>query len=609
MTRSSVLRLVAFTSAIWISFCPLVAAQAPTRHTVLTILQGAPSFPSNPVYDAAIRQALLAHVDKPLEYFAEYLDDDPANADQEGDAFADYIRAKYRARQIDTVITVADRALQFALQRRQDLFPGAPIVYVGLSLPDERTRTEGGGVTGVRPGIAYGRTLDAALAIHPGTERVYVIANGPAQSITEMARSELADFSRRVTLIYITAPTVATLLEAVRAVPPGSLILYIWHPGNDLGNLVHSDAIAAQVAQVSPVPVYGTSDFYIGTGVVGGVIRRTSETGVRIGEMAAQILNGARAQDLPIETSPVAPIFDWRQIKRWNIAQSRLPPGSELRFRTPTVWEAYRSYIVAAVVVIGAQLALIAGLLTQRQRRRRAEATIRAREATLRRTYEQTRHLAGRLLNAQEVTRAAIARDLHDGLCQDLASLTVALAGLKDSPGTIQDQDNQRMISEIEDEMLTAYDQIRRLSHDLHPPTLRLLGLAPALKAHCAEVEKRHGVQVSFAAQDSVGRLDPDVEVSFFRIAQEALRNGITHGHARHLGVSLARSNGHVELTVTDDGSGFDFDEIRRSGHGLGLMSMSERAHVFGGDVEVISGLAHGTTIRVRGSAGPTAEV
>jgi len=608
MTRPSVVRLAAFACAAWISICTLAAVQTADHLTVLTIYQGTPTFPTNPVYDAAIRQALLANVDKPLEYFGEYLDDNPLIADQDGDTLADYIRAKYRGHHIDVVITVADVATQFALKRRDDLFPGAPIVYVGLYEPDESVRTMSGGLTGVRPGIAYGKTLDAALAMQPDTQRVYVIANagGP---VGEMVRDYLTGFSNRVSLTYLEQSTVASLLDAVRAVPPRSIILYILHPGNDLGNLVYSDAIAAQVAQVSPVPVYGTSDFYIGTGVVGGVIRRTSQTGARIGELAARILNGARAQDLPIETSPVAPIFDWRQIRRWNIAQSRLPPGSELRFRTPTVWETYRSYIIAAVMVIGAQLALIAALLTQRERRRRAEATIRAREATLRRTYEQTRHLAGRLLNAQEVTRAAIARDLHDGLCQDLASLAVALTALKDSAGMIQAPDNQRAISEIEGEMLAAYDQIRRLSHDLHPPTLRLLGLAPALKAHCAEVEKRHGVQVSFAAQDAVGRLDPDVEISFFRIAQEALRNGITHGHARHLGVSLGRSNGHVELTVTDDGSGFDFDEVRRGGHGLGLMSMSERAHVFGGDVEVVSGLERGTTIRVRGSAGPAAEV
>jgi signal transduction histidine kinase len=321
-----------------------------------------------------------------------------------------------------------------------------------------------------------------------------------------------------------------------------------------------------------------------------------------MGKLAAQILNGARAEDLPIETSPMVPIFDWRQIRRWNIDASRLPAGARLQFRTPTTWETYRGYIIVALVVMTAELALIAGLLTQRARRRGAEATIREREATIRRSYERTRHLAGRLLHAQEATRAGIARDLHDGLCQDLASVTAALSELKDSTGTVQEAKTQEMLAEIEEDTLAVYGQIRQLSHDLHPPTLRLLGLGPALKAHCREVGRRHSVEIGYSLGEEVGRLDPDVEIALFRIAQEALRNAIVHGSARHLTVSLLRPNGHVELTVTDDGSGFDVDAARRHGEGLGLMSMNERAHVFGGEVEVVSRPAEGTVVRVRGA-------
>jgi len=430
-------RICAIT-AVWLVLAPPVAAE-PARRAVLTIHQGSESFPSNPVYDAAIRQALLAGVREPIEYFAEYLDPDPATPPQEDAALAAYIRTKYREHHIDVVITIADEATRFAIQHRDDLFPGVPIVFGGLYQPDETARVSSGGMTGVRVGAAYGKTLDAALAIHPDTERVYVIANSPSSATASMARAELRERSARVPLTYLDAPTVSTLLDAIRAVPPHSLILYIWHPGTDLSNLVYSDAIAAEVAGASPVPVYATSDLYLGSGVVGGVVRRTAETGTRIGELAAQILNGARAQDLPIETPPLVPLFDWRQLTRWHIAASALPAGSVLQFRTPTMWEAYRAYIIGAMVVMSGELALIAGLLTQRARRGHAQATIRAREATLRQSYEQTRHLAGRLLNAQEATRAGIARDLHDGLCQDLASVTAAISDLKESGGAVQD--------------------------------------------------------------------------------------------------------------------------------------------------------------------------
>ena len=583
-------------------------AQAPARRAVVTIHQGAANFPTNPTYDRGIRGGLLANVHGPIEYFAEYLNPDSATPLGEDDAFADYFKKKYRGRHIDVVVTVADDATRFAVNYRRDLFPDAAIVFAGLFEPDEALRTSGGGMTGVRVGAAYGKTIEAALTLQPDTTRVFVIANSPSPSIAAMARQELNAFASRVPLTYLEAPTIAQLLDQVRAVPPHSIVVYLWHPGSELGNLIYTDTIASQVAQASPVPVYGTSDLYLGLGVVGGVVRRTDETGTRMGELAAAILNGAHAPDLPMETSPLVPMFDWRQLKRWSIAASALPAGSDVRFRTPTLWEAYRGYIIAAVIVMCAELALIAGLLTQRARRRRAEATIRAREATLRRTYEQTRNLAGRLLNAQEATRAAIARDLHDGLCQDLASVTAAVGGLRNS-GAMKDPRAQHALAEIEEEALGVYDQIRRLSHDLHPPTLSLLGLPSALKALCAEVGRRQGIDVAFSTDGAIGRLEPDMEIALFRIAQEAVRNSVVHGHAHHVTVALGRLDGHVELTIADDGHGFDVEAARQRASGLGLLSMDERAHVFGGDVHIESAQERGTTIRVHGTLGAPTEI
>jgi signal transduction histidine kinase len=138
----------------------------------------------------------------------------------------------------------------------------------------------------------------------------------------------------------------------------------------------------------------------------------------------------------------------------------------------------------------------------------------------------------------------------------------------------------------------------------LHPASLRILGLAPALKGHCAEVGKRHNVEVGFKAGD-LGHLDPDIAVCFFRIAQESLRNGVMHGEATRFDVSLARFGEHIEMTVTDNGRGFDLEAARQNGGGLGLVSMEERAHVVGGGVQIVTGVGQGTTVRVRGPVEP----
>jgi signal transduction histidine kinase len=399
------------------------------------------------------------------------------------------------------------------------------------------------------------------------------------------------------------ANTVNSLLRQVRAVPSGSLIIYVWHASKERGNLVYPDEIAREVANAARVPVYGTSDFYVGTGVVGGVMRRTRETGTRVGELASLILNGARPRELPIEMARTLPIFDSRQIQRWQINPLRLPSDADVRFRTPTFWETYDVYVVAVAGVVVAQLLLIAALLAQRTQRQGAEEVIRNGETTLRRSYERIRQLARHLINAQEATRADIARDLHDGVCQQLAGVSLEVSALKSSSGKIQDERTQRHLSKIQMETRAVYEDIRRLSHELHPATLQLLGLASALKTHCLEVQKRYAVQVRFIAVGQVGSLHPDMAVDLFRIAQESLRNGIEHGHARKFTVSVSIVDEDAELTISDDGDGFDVDEMRSAVKGLGLVSIEERVHAFGGLVDVISAPHRGTTVYVRAPA------
>jgi len=123
------------------------------------------------------------------------------------------------------------------------------------------------------------------------------------------------------------------------------------------------------------------------------------------------------------------------------------------------------------------------------------------------------------------------------------------------------------------------------------------------LRSHCIEVEQRYDVQVRFQSDGGLGDLHPDVALSMFRIAQEALRNGAVHGEARRLTVSVTRSNDDIEMTITDDGKGFDLEAVRREGSGLGLVTMEERARAVGGNFVVASQPGRGTMVRARVSA------
>ena len=559
--------------------------------TVLVIHSGSESFPSNPILDAGIREALASRSDVAIDYFAEYLESDIFPAEEAASALTDYIRRKYRGRRIDLVIAMTDTGLRFVLDHRGELFPQAPIVFFGVA-PGEITQV-GGGITGIRVGVAYGETLKLALALHPSTQNVFVIAKGPDARTVEAVRAELGGFSQRVSFTYLVEETVPRLLSAVRAIPAASVILYIWHTQPDPGNVLYPDTVARLVANAAAVPVYGTSDLYIGTGVVGGVVRSTRETGTRIGEMALRILMGTRPQDIPIETAQVMPIVDWRQALRWGIAPSRLPAGSQILFRDPSAWQRYRVYVVGALTVLLVQAALIAGLLVQKTRRRDAEQRAQQGQIALQKSYERVRDLGSRLLNAQESERSRIAGELHDDISQQLAVLNIDLQTLRQTvrgPGAALCAEAGTLVQDIT-------TSVRDLSHRLHPVRLGLLGLVGALDGLRREMAQP-GVSITFTHENIPPTLPSDLTLCLFRIAQEALQNACKYSRARNVSVDLRVLPEGIALTIVDDGVGFDVEAVW--GRGLGLISAQERIEGIGGTLEVVSSPGAGTRLEVR---------
>jgi signal transduction histidine kinase len=586
--------VVALAAALTLPVCTSAAAQTGSPRVVLTIHLGPETFPSNPVLDAGIREALASRSDVPVNYFAEYLESDLFPGDDASAAFVEYSRQKYQGRKIDVVIASSDPVLRFVLDHRDDLFPKASIVFSGLFIPDEIARGVRVGVTGIQVGVAYAETLKMALDLQPSTDRVFVVATGGDQQTIESVRTELSSFSTRVRITYLEDATVRGLVSAVKAIPPRSIILYIWHnPRPDAGNVVYADAIAQLVAQAATVPVYGTSDFYIGTGVVGGVVRRTNETGIRLGAIAIRILTGTRPQDIPIETAQVVPVVDWREMQRWGIPTSRLPVGSLVLFQEPSVWERYTVYVVGAVTVLLIQAALIGGLLVQRVRRRTAEQQLRRSQSALRTSYERVRDLGSRLLNAQERERSRIARELHDDISQQLAVLKIDLKLLSRTVQGHVEGVAADAVKRAEDIATSVHD----LSHRLHPARLRLMGLVEALEGLQSELSQPD-VTVTFTHENVPSSLPPDLTLCLFRIAQEALQNALKYSKARNVSVDVRAGFDGITLTIVDDGVGFDVDAMW--GSGLGLISVDERVEAIGGTFEIRSGPGAGTRLEVK---------
>jgi two-component system sensor histidine kinase UhpB len=234
------------------------------------------------------------------------------------------------------------------------------------------------------------------------------------------------------------------------------------------------------------------------------------------------------------------------------------------------------------------------------------EEAVRRNESLLQATNRQIQDLAGRLIASQEVERARIARDLHDGLSQELAGLSIALSGLKRRVGTLPDgADMQSDVSSLQSRAMTLAQNIRHLSHDLHPSVLEHAGLVAALAAHCSELKRQRNVDVSFSAEGDLETTERGAALCLYRVAQEALRNVVTHAQARHAEVRLLGREDGIELSVIDDGKGFN---ARENGRGLGLISMTERVRAAGGTVRVLTELNRGTTVHVQLARRPPSE-
>jgi len=560
-------------------------AQAPPAKNVLVLHLGAESFPANPLIDRGIHDALVSHPEIPISYYAEYLESDATSSPDLNPAFKDYLRRKFAGVRLDVVIASTDSVLRFALTYRAELFPDAPIVFWGLRLPDEATRHAGAGITGIQVGLNYADTLKFAMTLQPELRRVFVIANNPDPSVTAGVR-RLLEQVPGVALTYLEAATVRDLEKAVRAVPADTAIFYLWHAQFQPGEVIYTDEVGRRVTRASPVPVYGTSELLFGHGLVGGVMRSAQETGTRVGEIAARVLGGTRPQDIPFELARVSPIVDWRELQRWNIPVSRLPPGTDIHFRELTIWQRYRVYIIAAVAAFAAQAILIGALLVQREQRKRADAALRS-------SYARVRDLGARLLSAQEDERSRIARELHDDVSQRLAVLKIDLTVL----GRFVNGEGQPLASQALANVDAIGGDLRDLSHRLHPVRLRVMGLAPAIAGLQTELA-RPDVNIVFTHEALLPQLPREATVSLYRVVQEALHNALKYSKARTIAIDLKGTDRDLTLTIADDGVGFDAEGAVSTG--LGLTSMQERVDALGGTIAIRSRPGAGTTLDIR---------
>ncbi|MGE3872926.1 MAG: ATP-binding protein [Parvibaculaceae bacterium] len=496
-------------------------------------------------------------------------------------AFVEYLRSLYATNPPDLIISVGAPAAGFVQQHRQELFPSAPMVMTAI---DQRrvqfsTLTSEDAVVAVH--IDYLAAMKNILHVLPDTKNVMVIVGtSPIERFwrKEIAR-EVQPLEGRIGITWTDTLSFADILKQAAALPPHSAIFWELMLV-DAAGVVHEGSTAlASLHAAANAPIFSYDESFFGREIVGGPLLSVAETSRQTAAIGIRILAGESpgAMDIkPVEFS--APMFDWRELQRWGISESRLPPESRVYFRDPTLWERYRLQITAVSALVLLQTALIFWLLYEQRERSRSEA--------------DARELSRRLINAQEEERARLARELHDDVTQRLAVLAINAA-----------RHERETAASAGDATPSVYNGLVRLSEDvhalsyrLHPSILRDLGLVEALKSECDNYAQSLP-HLEFNAPGIPQNVPQDIALCIYRVAQESLRNVARHSGANRAEVALRYADRGLWLTVSDNGAGFDTAQ-RRAGMSLGLASMRQRVISLGGRLDIKSSPGRGTTVQ-----------
>jgi signal transduction histidine kinase len=531
---------------------------------------------------SVFRTELARRAAEPITFVEANLDSGRLTNEREQRAFIEYLGARFADGPPDVAVTIGPPAARFYLQHRADLFPRVPVVFGSM---DERFARQ----ISLQPAdaVVAGKVdlpglVQNILQLLPKTETIAVIVGASELErfwLGELKR-ELAPFEGRVKFEWLNTFSLDEMRERVANLPPHSAILYGLLIVDSAGVPHERQDGLEKLREAANAPIFGLYESEIGKGVVGGPYSSQRMRGEHIANAALVALGETTISQSRIDVTGLErPVYDSRELERWSIDHSRLPAGSEVRFRTPSLWEQHRMSVIATTAAIFVQAALIVGLLIQRRRRHRAE--------------KDARGLAGRLVTAHEDERRRLARELHDDVTQRLAALAIDAGNMHHDPSSVA---SGEPLLAIRERLVGLSEDVHSLSYRLHPAVIDDLGLVSALRVECKRVAQHDPIRVNFDCHDVPTSVPSNVAICLFRVAQEALRNVVRHAQARNVEVSLKTKEGGITLAVRDDGKGLTDPGVDARAS-LGLVSMRERVRLVGGNLHIQSRPNEGTSV------------
>jgi PAS domain S-box-containing protein len=368
----------------------LYAAEAEQVKRVLIVHSFGSTAPPFTTHSTAFATALKQAMGKRVDLDELSLDMARyAQPDME-ETFVEFLLKRLTRWSPDLVVPVGSPAGRFVAKYRDRLFPQIPVIYTGM---DRRTLPAGPlkNATFVGESFNLAGLVDDILQLAPDTTNIaVVIGASPLERYwTAEFRRAFGPFANRISFTWYNDLAFEEMLEQAAKLPPRSFIL-LGLLIRDASGVTHNQEEALQrLRAVANAPINGLFQHELGLGIVGGRLYQAEAQGAESARIAIRVLSGEPVSNFPeLVIPPKEPQYDWRELQRWKIPEGRLPIGSVIAFRQPTVWEQYRWYVIGALVIIFIQVAMIFALWLQRGRRRRSEGALEKERSFLRQVID-----------------------------------------------------------------------------------------------------------------------------------------------------------------------------------------------------------------------------